>query len=140
MLERLKALMGASAVVRFLICGGTAAAINWLARIALSLVLPFELAIMVAYAIGMTAGFLLYRSLVWPGQHGSWRSQAPAFVVVNAAGAVIVLLTAIGLDHLGTALFGPSGVVEAVAHGLAIGVGAVANYLGHSRITFAVRA
>ena len=139
MLDRLKVLVQSSAVVRFLICGGTAAAINWLARIGLSVVMPFEPAIVVAYAIGMTAGFLLYRSLVWPGQTASWRSQVPAFVLVNAVGAAVVLGVAVGLEHAGAALVGPSPLVEAVAHGMAIGIGAVANYLGHSRITFAAR-
>ena len=136
-MDRLKSLVQSSAVIRFLLCGGTAAAINWLARIALSLAMPFEAAIILAYAIGMTAGFLLYRHLVWPGQTGSWQSQVPAFLIVNAAGALVVLGTAVGLEHVLAGLLGASAYVEALAHGVAIAIGAFANYAGHSRITFA---
>jgi putative flippase GtrA len=136
-MDRLTHLIQSSAIVRFLLCGGTAAAINWFARIALSFVMPFEPAIVVAYAIGMTAGFLLYRHLVWPGQQMDWKAQVPAFLLVNAVGAGVVLGTAMGLERLGAGIFGPSAYVEAFAHGAAIAVGAVANYLGHSRITFA---
>ena len=99
--------------------------------------MPFETAIIVAYAIGMTAGFLLYRHLVWPGQAGHWKAQIVPFLVVNAAGAVVVFFVAIGLDRAVSALAGPSAIVEAFAHGIAIGAGAIANYLGHSRFTFA---
>lgn len=137
LMDRLKDLIASSAIVRFLICGGTAAAINWFARIALSWVMPFEPAILVAYVIGMTAGFLLYRHLVWPGSGISWRSQVPSFIVVNIVGAAVVLATALGLESAASGFFGPSAFLDAFAHGTAIAVGAVANYLGHSRITFA---
>ena len=139
MLRAAMRLVRGSAVLRFLVCGGTAAAINWLARIALSAVMPFEPAVLVAYAIGMTAGFILYRTLVWPGGTVGWRAQVPAFLAVNAAGAVVVLAAAVGLEAAGAALAGPSPIVEAVAHGLASGIGAGATYVGHSRITFAAR-
>ena len=42
-----------SEVVRFLIAGGGAAAINWLSRIALSQVMPFEAALLVAPLAGL---------------------------------------------------------------------------------------
>lgn len=137
MMDRLKRLVQSSAILRFLICGGSAAAINWFARIGFSFIMPFEPAIMLAYAIGMTAGFLLYRSLVWPGSGISWKAQVPAFLLVNAVGAVVVFGTAVGLERAVAGLLGPSPLAEAFAHGTAIAVGAVTNYLGHSRITFA---
>lgn len=137
MMDRLKNLVQSSAIIRFLLCGGTAAAINWLARIGLSFLMPFEAAIILAYAIGMTAGFLLYRHLVWPEAKAAWKSQVPAFLLVNAVGAVVVLGAAVGLERVLAGLFGPSALIETFAHGAAIAVGALANYLGHSRITFA---
>jgi hypothetical protein len=45
---------------RFLIAGGAAALVNWLARFPLELVMPFAAALLGATAIGMTCGFLLY--------------------------------------------------------------------------------
>ena len=38
---------------------------------------------------------------------------------------------------MGALLWKDAGLVQAIAHGIAIGLGAVANYYGHSRFTFA---
>ena len=103
-------------VVRFLLLGGLAAAINWLVRFPLSLVLPFPAAVFVAYLIGMSAGFTLYRAY--------------------ALGAVVVMAVSLALlDHLLPAV-GWRLLPEAVAHGTAIGVGAVANFFGHKYLSF----
>jgi len=123
-------------VFRFLLAGGTAALVNWLARIGLSAVVPFAPAVVLAYALGMLVGFCLYRGFVWRAQNQSWRRQLGPFLAVNLIGAVIVLGAALGLLALGEALFGPGPLVEAFAHGTAIAIGALINYLGHSRITF----
>lgn len=125
-------------VIRFLIAGGSAAAINWLARLALSPVLSFGAALIVAQGIGMVAGFWLYRVFVFRAAGGSLRRQLPAFLCVNAASAVIVLaasLAAAAALTRGLGLAVP--VAEGLAHAFGIGVGAVANYLGHRLVTFA---
>jgi putative flippase GtrA len=123
-------------VARFLLAGGTAALVNWLARIGLSLLMPFAPAVVVAYALGMVVGFYLYRGFVWRAQGQSWRRQVGPFIVVNLIGAAIVLGAALGLLALGEALCGRDALVEALAHGTAIAIGALVNYLGHSRVTF----
>ena len=51
--------------VRFLVLRRLAAFINWAARIVFSTVAPFEVAVIAAYAVGMMAGFVLYRGVVW---------------------------------------------------------------------------
>ncbi len=127
-------------VVRFLIAGGSAAAINWLARILLSLAFPFEAALILAYAIGMAAGFWLYRRFVFRGaQAGSVRGQLPVFLAVNMVGMGVVLAVSAGLVAvLGAVVPGlPRAAAEALGHGVGIGVGAVANYFGHRLLTFA---
>jgi putative flippase GtrA len=126
-----------NAIARFLVCGGSAAFINWLARIALSLVMPFVPAVVLAYAIGMLAGFLLYRTLVWPqAVEQSWQQQVGPFIAVNLAGAVIVVLSSLAIIALGSLTYGASPALDAIAHGLAIGIGAIFNYIGHNRVTF----
>jgi energy-coupling factor transport system substrate-specific component len=126
-------------VLAFLICGTLAAAINWLARMILSLWLPFATAVVVAYAIGMLAGFVLYRRYVWRTSDRTLLAQILAFIAVNIAVAGLVLITAIGLVELGTVMAGRSAVVEALAHGIAIALGAIANYVAHREITFRVK-
>ena len=124
-------------VARFLICGGSAAAINWLARIALSQFMPFAAAVALAYGIGMIAGFCLYRYVVWRASQTSLARQAALFIAVNAYGAVVVLAVSLGLIELGKLVSSNLPVIETLAHGAAIAVGAITNYLGHSRVTFA---
>lgn len=126
-------------LLAFLICGTLAAAVNWFARMALSLWMPFAPAVVVAYAIGMLAGFILYKRYVWTVSDRSLTGQIVAFIGVNIAVAGLVLVTALGLVALGDLLVGRSGAVEALAHGVAIAVGAAANYVAHREITFRVR-
>ncbi len=126
-----------SRAARFLLCGGSAAAINWLGRLALSAALPFAPAVVIAQCIGMAAGFALYRTVVWRDAAIPWRRQVAAFVLVNAVTGLLVLTIAVVLVRLGTALVGPGPVVEGVAHAAAIAVGAVANFAGHHFLTFA---
>jgi energy-coupling factor transport system substrate-specific component len=126
-----------SAIARFLLCGGSAALINWLARIALSTVMPFVPAVVLAYLVGMLAGFILYRSLVWPNSTTqNWQKQVAPFVVVNLIGAIVVLTSSLAIIAVGLMLRVPAQILEAGAHGIGIGVGAVFNYVGHNLVTF----
>ncbi|CAO4153388.1 hypothetical protein LPLAFNJD_LOCUS3931 [Methylorubrum aminovorans] len=126
-------------VVRFLIAGGTATAINWLARIPLSLVMPFEAALLAAYGLGMVASFWLYRAFVFQVSRGSLRGQVFLFLAVNAVGAGVVLAVSTTLLDGLTAMLPDlaRSIAEALAHGVGIASGAVANYLGHRLLTFA---
>lgn len=134
----LKAL-ASNQVARFLLLGGLAAAINWLVRFPLSALLPIGWAVFVAYLIGMSAGFHLYRTYVFPGSTRPVLQQTLIFLAVNAVGAMVVL----GLTYLFLELqagFGfPLFVKEGLAHGFAIGIGAVVNFIGHKSLTFSLK-
>lgn len=123
--------------VRFLLLGGLAAAINWVVRFPLSAIMPFSYAVVVAYMIGMSAGFVLYRNYVFPGSSRSLTEQSFLFLTVNLFGAVVVL----ALTWLFLWALAPSGwplfITQGLAHGLAIGLGAVVNFFGHKTLTFA---
>lgn len=125
-------------IFRFLLLGGLAAAINWLVRFPLSLFLPFSWAILVAYAIGMSAGFTLYRAYVFPGSNRAIGPQIAIFLIVNAFGAVVVWSVAIALVEKVFPAIGYAFMPLATGHGIAIGVGAAANFLGHKFVTFRI--
>lgn len=125
-------------VARFLLVGGLAAAVNWLLRFPLSLVLPMTGAVFVAYAIGMSVGFTLYRKYVFPGSSRPIAQQTMIFIAVNLVGAVVVLGITLGLLALQGNLAYPAFVKEGLAHGIAIGIGAVVNFLGHRSLTFSL--
>jgi len=124
------------AVIAFLICGTLAAAVNWFARMILSFWMDFELAVIIAYAIGMLAGFLLYKRYVWRVTERPLHHQIVLFIAVNVLVALLVLAVAVSLLALGELFVAGSPVLEAIAHGIAIAVGAAANYIAHREITF----
>lgn len=123
-------------IVRFLLLGGTAAAINWIVRFPLSAIMPMPAAVILAYMIGMCAGFTLYRKYVFPGSNRPLMEQTLTFIGVNLVGAVIVLgLTTLFLGLLAQVAW-PDIVREGLAHGVAIGLGSVVNFIGHKQLTF----
>lgn len=127
-----------SQIVRFLLLGGTAAAINWIVRFPLSLFLPFPAAVFFAYLIGMMAGFTLYRAYVFPGSSLPLSVQIGLFLAVNAVGAAIVLGVSLVLLDAVFPAFGGVPFAEALGHGMGIAIGAAANFVGHKFLTFRV--
>jgi putative flippase GtrA len=121
---------------RFLVAGGLAALVNWLARFPFDLVVPFEAAVILATAVGMTCGFLLYRAWVFPGSDRSLIVQVRDFVLVNLIGIAVMVAVAIALRSFLLAAAVPELAAAATAHAVGIGIGAAANFLGHRHITF----
>lgn len=123
---------------RFLVAGGLASLFNWLVRFPLSDILPFELAVGVAYAFGMGVGFALYRSWVFPGSTLPLPTQASRFIAVNTAGVGVVMISAkLLVVAVESSALLPISTAEGVAHAFAIVLGAVLNFLGHRALTFA---
>ncbi|QYY30220.1 GtrA family protein [Cupriavidus pinatubonensis] len=123
---------------RFLIAGSLASGVNWLSRWGLSLLMPFTLAVIVAYMIGMVFGFFLYRNWAFPPTDRHAHTQVLPFVLTNAVGLLSVVATAVIFAHMLTAM----GVVdramaENIGHFGAICIGAVVNFFGHRLVTFA---
>jgi len=131
-------------VLRFLLVGTLAAAVNWLARITLSAAfapaLSFEVAVLIAYAIGMTSGFLLYRAYVFPDAGLPMAVQVRRFIAVNLVSAAEVWLIAVLLLRVVVPAVGIgaeyTAIAEALAHGVAIAAGAATSYVGHKFLTF----
>ena len=124
---------------RFLLAGGGAAGINWLARFPLSWVMPFFAAVLGAAAIGMLVGFVLYRGFVFPGSQRPILSQARDFFAVNLISSGVVALLALAFLRLAVQFGAELQLAEALAHAAAIGLGAVLNYFGHNLFTFGLR-
>lgn len=125
---------------RFLVAGGLSSLLNWLVRFPLSLAMPFDLAVSLAYAIGMILGFVLYRSWVFPGSTLPLGTQLMRFVAVNVLGFALVVVCAklfVALLSIGGLM--SLGEAEAAGHAFAIVTGAVVNFIGHRTVTFARR-
>jgi len=123
--------------IRFLLAGGSAALVNWVARFPLSLLLPYPVAVAAALAIGMVYGFVIYRQ--WAFGSAGTRSiflEIRDFIAVNAAGGAVTIVVATAVNWALARLHLPSVAAEGAAHALGIGLGAVVNYIGHKHITF----
>jgi len=121
--------------LRYVLAGGFAAAVNWLVRFPLSTAMPFLPAVLLAAAIGMMVGFVTYRAFVFPGSTRPMPLQIRDFIAVNLSTLVVVTAAAMAIRSL-LALFMDLTPAEALAHGLAIGIGALLNFFGHSVLTF----
>ncbi len=122
--------------VRFLACGGIAAAVNWLSRFGWSAYLPFSAAVIAAYVTGMVVAFTLFRLFVFDAADGELTVQVRRFVLVNLIGmaatwALANLLVLAWLPALGMTTH-----VEAIGHGIAIIAPVVTSWFGHRLLTF----
>lgn len=121
----------------FVICGGTAAAVNVGSRILFSMVAPFEASVCLAYALGMLTAFLLNRVLVFKGSDRPISQQAAWFIAINAISLLQTLAISILLKRwLLPALNWPLDIPLS-AHLVGVAVPIFTAYLGHKHFTFA---
>lgn len=104
--------------VLFLMVGGLAAFLHWLARIALSHWFTFPVAVVLAYAVGMGVAFSLNALLVFPGSDKPRHLQARDFVLVNLAFLPVVWGASVLMEKPVTSWGLP--YPQAVAHGVAV--------------------
>lgn len=126
-------------LVKFILAGGTAAAANFGSRILLSLWLPYEAAIVVAYLIGMLTAFVLNRAFVFTRVENSLRSQASWFIAINLAAVLQTLLISLLLARVLFPALGMEFHPETLAHAVGVAVPVITSYLGHRRFTFRSR-
>lgn len=121
----------------FVICGGTAAAVNVGSRILFSLAVPFEAAVCLAYGLGMLTAFILNRVLVFKGSDRPIGQQVAWFVGINIISLLQTLAISVLLKRwLLPALEWPLDIPLS-AHLVGVAVPIVTAYLGHKHFTFA---
>ena len=123
---------------RFLVLGGLATVVNLVARFFLSKLFPYEIAIIIAYIIGMVVAFTLFRLCVFSENKAerSQQQEVVKFVTVNLWGlGQTLVLSVFFVDYffpwLNIMLFR-----EELAHFFALSVLTVTSYLGHKHFTF----
>jgi putative flippase GtrA len=122
--------------IAYLLAGGVAAALNWSSRFLFSIWFGYTAAIILAFFVGLIAGFVLMRWLVFDGAAKSAAHQAPIYILVNALAllqtlAVSLLLAKWLLPRMGFAM-NPEGP----AHLVGVLVPVVTSYFGHKYFTF----
>ena len=122
--------------VLFVSTGAFAALVNIAGRAAFSLIIPYEVAIILAYGCGMLTAFALHRTLVFDpsGRQIGW--EFLRFATINAIAIVQVWIVSVGLARLIFPYFGFTWHAELLAHSIGVAVPIFSSYLGHKYFTF----
>lgn len=122
--------------LKFLCTGGIAALANLASRYALNWVMPFELAVAIAYLIGMTTAYILARAFVFDTSGRSLTSEFGRFAIVNVFALVLVWVISVGLARFVFPAIGFNWHADDIAHLIGVMAPAVTSYLAHKRYTF----
>ena len=120
----------------FLVAGGIAAAANVGSRILFSRLVGLELAVILAYLVGMTVAFVLMRSAVFPPSAAPIVRQVALFAAVNLAALLQTLVVTLLLARWLLPAAGLRSHVEEIAHIVGVGVPIVTSFFGHKYLSF----
>lgn len=120
----------------FVVVSGVAALMNFASRAAFSLVLPYSLAIVAAFFVGLSTAFVLNRRFVFVDGHGNAAKQLLRFTAVNLAGLALTLAVSLLLVHVVLPAAGWHWHAEAVAHAAGIAAPILVSFFGHKYFSF----
>jgi len=123
----------------FLVAGGTAALVNILSRIAFNWLMPYEVAIVVAYLCGMTTAYLLNKRFVFASSGRGVASEYTRFALVNLAAVAQVWVVSVGLARLVFPAIGFAWHAETIAHVIGVTIPVFTSYMGHKHFSFAAK-
>ncbi len=125
--------------ISFIITGAIAALVNVVSRVVFSQLIHFELAVLMAYAIGMLTAYVLARKFVFLQSRTSVRSSFAAFALVNIFAVLQTWLVSVGLRNWLLPLLGIVVLRDLIAHGIGVAVPVLSSYFGHKHISFRQR-
>ena len=120
----------------FVISGGIAAIINIITRVILSKIFNFEIAVILAYFVGMLTAFLLTKKFVFIKSRKRITKSFAAFALVNLFALMQTWVVSIVLRYL---LFPAIGIIlykDLIAHSIGVMIPVFSSYFGHKYISF----
>jgi len=121
---------------RFVIVGIGAAAVNIVSRVVFSNFVRFETAVVLAFPVALTFGFLLSRQFVFEKSERQTGRQYVRFTVVNLVTLLQVWLITIGLNDWVFPFIGWTYHAELLAHTIGVGSPVLSSYYAHKYYTF----
>lgn len=122
--------------LRFLFFGGSAAAVNLIARWLLNHIWSFELSVAVAYLIGMVVAFTGTRLFVFqPSANQLWH-QFVRFALVNSVSFTLVWTISVGLAKFAFPAIGLTWHADTLAHFIGVLSPTIVSYIGHKHYSF----
>jgi putative flippase GtrA len=125
-----------SQFLKFVIAAGLSVPVNLGARVLLSRVMPYEVAIVVSHLCGMLTAFVLIRSFVFEPSGRRAASELARFTLINVLSVVVTWVVAVGLLRVVFPRVGFATSPELVAHILGLGVASFTSFYGHRRYSF----
>lgn len=122
--------------ILFVAVGGLAATLNIGARLLFDLVLPFEVAIALAYVLALTTAFALNRRFVFRSGRGTAAGQYARFWLVNVIALVQVLAVSVLLARVIFPWLGLEWHADTVAHVIGVLSPVLTSFLLHKTYTF----
>ena len=104
-----------------------------------SQLLRFELAVLLAYCVGMLTAYVLARKFVFLQSRTSVRRSFAAFALVNLFAVLQTWLASVGLRNWLLPLLGIVMLSDLIAHSVGVLVPVVSSYFGHKHISFRQR-
>jgi putative flippase GtrA len=129
--------MRLSRFVRFVLVGVAAGAINILARIGLSRVFSYEIAVALAFPIALTFAFVINRRHVFDGAVGSAREQYAKFAAVNLLALVQVWAISVALARVVFPHVGLTWHAETIAHSIGVMSPIATSFFAYKYFVFA---
>ena len=122
--------------IRYLLAGGLAALANYASRFFFSVWFPFEIAVSLAFFVGLCTGFVLMRRYAFQAGKRSAVAQAVAYVAVNMLALVQTVVISSALLRLAFPALGVHDHAEALAHAAGVALPVLTSYFGHKLLTF----
>jgi len=122
--------------LRFILASGSAAGVNFGARLLLNFYLPYTVAIVIAFGCGLTTAFVLNRRFVFQDARNSLHQQMAWFVAINALALVQTLVVSLLLADYLLPRLGVTWHAREIAHAAGILVPIFTSYVGHKKWTF----
>jgi putative flippase GtrA len=121
---------------RFLLAGGAAAAANYGSRFLFDVWFGYETAIVLAFLVGLTVGFVLMRSFVFDGERGALTPQITKYVAINFLALLQTLIVSVALARWLLPRVGLAAHAPSLGHLAGVLVPIVTSYFGHRLATF----
>lgn len=125
--------------IRFAVSGGIAAGVNILSRILLSEIMPYSIAVTIAYLFGMTTAYILMKVMVFEVSGQRVHQEYVRFTLVNVVAFAQVWLVSIGLAKHILPMIGFESHAETGGHIIGVLSPIVTSYFMHKYFTFSSR-
>lgn len=122
--------------IYFLVAGGVAAVVNIAARYVINKFTYFEVAVVVAYMIGLLTAYILCRLFVFGPSGRSRSSELHRFVVVNIGALFVVWVVSVGLARVIFPALNFTWHAEDIAHVTGVLAPAIVSFFGHKYYSF----